>query len=869
MSFRKQNKKLKYELTQGRSKLDGIKLKEKVSKRYLARILMSNILNKYSAHYTSADYFENLEAQLAMYYNALNNDVIEVEYSQCSYKYGRVYPVNSLSLCSIRREIRHALVSHSGEDTYVDIDIKACHHVILLQLVNYFKVRFENDIDEELETFSIKLEDYVNNREHWLTKVMNDYKVSRDDAKTLFIIILYNGSFERWAEDRNVKSPISSDLKDFQDEFKKISKFLMEIANKSWYEKMKTQYPSKDKDNKNEIGRFLSIYLQEWERKMLEVMYDYSVKHNLIRDSNCVLCFDGIMLEKKYFDPLHIPEMEKEINDKLGFKITLEVKGFNQGQEVIDEVGAKVDLTKDQLMRFDPDHFKSLKIYEEQKDYFERFICKIVDQAGYIQLHCNKLDEDASERAKSKQETTTVFHDTLMSFKQYNTMIFKVSKDNRKEKSKYKCEKEVEKFFKLWENDENLLAFQTMNFMPKNKTESQIREERINNKDIFNTFTGYSDILSTPLPKKSDGTVDENKVLNIIKIWSDIVLNLCENKKENYDFYINLLSQHIIEPQEKLGIAVIFEGFQGCGKNLHLQPLKLMLGKRHIIETSNIEDILGKHAEGCCNKLFTIINEMEGKDSIDFEGQLKSFVTEDSKVINIKFQRPVDMNNYTMLIITTNKKNVIKIDVMTGNRRWSSFRATDKYAFKNNYYTKAQWKQIKDHWETPQFIACLYYYLTKMVKGNEYKFTNIPQTEALNTLIRQSRPSLYFWLEHYLICKIEQITELEQSPSWKNEPVIIKEGICNFNDKATVLYKDYKEWAEDNKIEHILSNPKWKNEIENLDVGIKMFIDNHLNQNKINFNYKDIYEIFKTKYQNKYVESKEENPLNNLEIETY
>jgi phage pi2 protein 07 len=136
-------------------------------------------------------------------------------------------------------------------------------------------------------------------------------------------------------------------------------------------------------------------------------------------------------------------------------------------------------------------------------------------------------------------------------------------------------------------------------------------------------------------------------------------------------------------------------------------------------------------------------------------------------------------------------------------------------------------------------------------------------------LIRQSRPSLYFWLEHYLICKIEQITELEQSPSWKNEPVIIKEGICNFNDKATVLYKDYKEWAEDNKIEHILSNPKWKNEIENLDVGIKMFIDNHLNQNKINFNYKDIYEIFKTKYQNKYVESKEENPLNNLEIETY
>jgi phage/plasmid-associated DNA primase len=290
---------------------------------------------------------------------------------------------------------------------------------------------------------------------------------------------------------------------------------------------------------------------------------------------------------------------------------------------------------------------------------------------------------------------------------------------------------------------------------------------------------------------------------------------------------------------------VIFEGLQGAGKNLHLKPIRNIVGQRYFIETANIEDILGKHAEGYLNKLWVVLNELEGKDSMDFEGTLKSFITEDKKTVNVKFQRPADVNNYCNLIITTNKKNCIRIDVVSGNRRWCAFRATDKYSNKKAFHNKSQWEQIAKSWENPIFLRCLYYYLTVMNDGTKYNF-KIPHTEALKTLIRYSRPHIYYWLESYLNEKMQCLSFLRDN--------------SKFNGLATELYNHYKEWCEQSQPDHVLSNQKFKNSIHELGIGIDFFKDTGLNQNTVEFEYKTVYENFSQIYTNKYETEPDQKP---------
>ena len=135
----------------------------------------------------------------------------------------------------------------------------------------------------------------------------------------------------------------------------------------------------------------------------------------------------------------------------------------------------------------------------------------------------------------------------------------------------------------------------------------------------------------------------------------------------------------IQKPAERLPIAFILKGAQGTGKSLLVDTIGELLGRKHYITSSKPEDFFGTFAEGFLNKLLVNMNECEGKDTIDFEGRLKSFITESSITINQKGIRPFQVNNYARLIITTNKQNPIKIDITSKDRRYIVFQSTNKF----------------------------------------------------------------------------------------------------------------------------------------------------------------------------------------------
>ena len=124
--------------------------------------------------------FESEKQQLMMIRNLVKKNKLKVSYKRPKYILGRVYPSKSLSLCSLRRQVRHT----PAYDNYVDIDIANCHPEILNQLCIHhdIKARYLND--------------YVNKRNEILQDTMNIYDYNRDEAKKLFISLMYYGRLE-------------------------------------------------------------------------------------------------------------------------------------------------------------------------------------------------------------------------------------------------------------------------------------------------------------------------------------------------------------------------------------------------------------------------------------------------------------------------------------------------------------------------------------------------------------------------------------------------------------------------------------------------------------------------------------------------
>ena len=223
----------------------------------------------------------------------IKNDVLTVIYKTPKSGYGRVEPRGCLSLGSLRKEVRHTLCE--GQD-WKDIDITNAHPEILRQLCSKANIECK------------ALEYYCNNREPCLKDVTKLFiegftEDNRDVAKVLYIRLMYGGTAETWLKDMKKEGIIDSSIScemipsnvfELQKEVDKISMTIHKI-NPDMVEAIKRVRKKMGKEH-NFNGSFLSYYMQEWERRMLQCIYTMMVNNKYIRGTDAVLCYDGIMI---------------------------------------------------------------------------------------------------------------------------------------------------------------------------------------------------------------------------------------------------------------------------------------------------------------------------------------------------------------------------------------------------------------------------------------------------------------------------------------------------------------------------------------------------------------------------------------------
>lgn len=187
------------------------------------------------------------------------------------------------------------------------------------------------------------LEQYVLQREPWLDRIRKRHSqggkpVNKDQAKKLLLKILNGGKYDSWmkgdwdSEDKKYTNPVSGDMDPM------ILRYEQEIVGitKTLIQKNPELFNSIDK-KQNREGSFMSIYLQEFERRLLEEVYKFLQNKGVIKNNDCVLCFDGIMvLIQRVEDVKRLcADLQTHILDTTGFDIVFERKTFDKAIENI------------------------------------------------------------------------------------------------------------------------------------------------------------------------------------------------------------------------------------------------------------------------------------------------------------------------------------------------------------------------------------------------------------------------------------------------------------------------------------------------------------------------------------------------------
>ena len=287
---------------------NNIILKETIDQDIFKYLLNSSLLTNIK-NPVNKIYFDTEHKQLKKYESKINKKgFIEVKYTIKSHKIGRVYTENSLGLCNFRKEIRHTLT----KNIYTDIDIKNCHFVILFNLLESNKIKCKY------------LKKYINERDDILNKMIIYFLITKDEAKELFIKLLYFGSFKKWVDDNkfsiNESDEIVIFILKFQKELIKNCEILIE-HNKNIFEDIKQYKMKNNKPLDNLKSSVCSHILQEYERRILEKVFIFCCDNGYIKNNNCVLCYDGLMIETINYKEQLINELEEYIFNELHFKI--------------------------------------------------------------------------------------------------------------------------------------------------------------------------------------------------------------------------------------------------------------------------------------------------------------------------------------------------------------------------------------------------------------------------------------------------------------------------------------------------------------------------------------------------------------------
>lgn len=752
-----------------KSILVGVKMVEAYSISILRRILMADKENGVLWD----DDVKKINNYILSYNGKTEKEVTYLFGSTSECDYGRVYADKSFG------QLWSAVKNTVSADLYIDIDMVNSQANIMYQIaIKDLKMGAES-----LPQFT----KYVNDRQNYIQQVMTHYNVSKRLAKLLFITLMNGGCLFGWKQEHKIYCGMDMyELNQFSAESVLIAKRFF------------GEYPeiyativadAHFKSDKNITMKAFSRVVKNIEALCLEKLYircGYprygSLEHDGMRiKKDLLIAEDGTA--GALFDAIF--GTMADIESEYRLELTFEVKVPTEFLPLSDET--EVD---GNFEYFDVDYFEQLTTYQEKKKYFEVFhFLTFAPKPMYYHLSW-KLERLELNDWNAKTDLSTAFRN-----RHFIEMIEEVTKNKKGEEQKKLVSKKV-KFVDRWLMDPSMRTYNEIDFVPSNRIATKLSYWNGKNERIYNSFLGYSLKCATKLP-------DEERRDKLLKVWTDLVFELCGANEEFYNLYVNALAHKIQFPDEKSRAGCfIFKSLQGCGKNMSLTPFEVILGE-YYISSSEERDFWGTYADSFYRKIIINLNEMQlDKNGHDYEGKIKSFISEEFMNMNQKFKKVRKVRNVGLPIIFTNKPKPMAIDFRTGDRRLNVSESTSVYL----KYGEEFWTGMNKLFRSDEFIATFYDFLNKRdISGVKWKQVKTPAyIEMCSQYVSTEILWLGDWVEKHI-----------------NYSKAMKEELPTRFDVST-LYNKYIEFCTDYRIkpEMVLNKHKFTTTITDLNIGI-------------------------------------------------
>jgi hypothetical protein len=270
--------------------------------------------------------------------------------------------------------------------------------------------------------------------------------------------------------------------------------------------------------------------------------------------------------------------------------------------KVLDKCEFNPDIVKYLVKSITDVKTKSINM-KRISDYINKHFVYIAGQSNDLYLYIN-YKENGRRDIVLKNSISTILRSCNTAY-EYSYMV----------DDKLKIEKQKLKFNILY--GEEGLPYRTYDKMVLDPLYNEEKNE-------FNTFDRF-DVI-----KEETKEGDIEPFLNHIKmIW-------CKGNQEKYEYTLNWMAHLLQNPNIKTKVALVLMSKEGSGKGIIVQLLAKILGNKYYLHCTDYEKVLGNFNSQVEGKFLVFLDECVWGGNKKDTGKLKTFITEDTRLVNKK-----------------------------------------------------------------------------------------------------------------------------------------------------------------------------------------------------------------------------------------
>lgn len=197
---------------------------------------------------------------------------------------------------------------------------------------------------------------------------------------------------------------------------------------------------------------------------------------------------------------------------------------------------------------------------------------------------------------------------------------------------------------------------------------------------------------------------------------------LANGDRAHARYIVGWLADMVQNPGRKPGVALVFKGGKGAGKDTLAVALRRVVGKRHVAHVNRPDALTSRFNAPFATAILGHVEEAFWSGAHDKKGTLQSLITSETLPIEKKGIDTVTVDSFLRLIMTTNESWAVPAS--HDERRYAVFDVSDSRIGDRDYFA-ALYAEIEGDGPAA-FLAHLL-----DVDLSDFNVRDVPQTEAL------------------------------------------------------------------------------------------------------------------------------------------